>query len=1115
MAAHLTKEEYIRKHQNEISLGPFFYGLSRANTHRILFVCMFACILGLLSAIFMLSMGHRAFIFYNPYLQLLESKFANAMPAMIVICGVIGLYTFSVGVISCWTMTFVNFAWQYTFKIKLNFIIFKVFLVVTGVFVFSSMMLVAACVSEVRQMTDGFKKALKMYRIDPDVRIIFDRMQSNLECCGNTNFKDWFYSPWYPNHFKSPTSARLQSILNTTKVLYMQDTPYSCCDMNQLRPCIHKNIFKNYFHASYNFETSFSIHKIGCDLVFKNRYLRFIQTSVTIPFAIALAAVLICLPLCIVVSYSKNFVMTEDEFWDAKRDKMKASAVKYDKKTIDRFLGDDQVMSRSTASSSPARVVNIPTLSTSSLSSASEKTPLITVPPKTDPKMKESKPMFKPNEKSFSPTSESSRSASSSPTSAKKYFENDRKNDLAKIKSTKAEVSPSTTASKSPKMSLKNFLSKLKSKKANKPSSQLSSSESSNILKSPNTPKSPEIGIKKPTPGPTGQLPSASPSSSSSGRSLLAVDNKNARENVINNNKPVIDNKTSHIKLSAPKSLNTPKIYDSKTVRLNNLKKVEPLSVTSSTISKPMTSSITSVTSLTEVTPKIEVQKNIPTESVNVPKLPTADNKAKNNKNTEFNNNIGNNFDSSKSNNSTLSVTYDDSSTESIIKHTGNRLKVASNTTKTSANNNNILVSSFDNLKDDPSITTTSTLAGKTDSKISTSKLTGGKTIARPTLSSFSSETTSNLNSTVNIISDVTESSTSTGIKDTVTTITESAKNDDNNISNFTSSIQSSRWSRDSDDFDSPISESVKEREKNLSMQNLLTGSSNVLQPRESDSNTGKNGKEISSPNKQTDNSTTKKNVKTKLGAKVRTNKSNNNTNKDVQPTNEDANCKNSDVFMKKNLKLNSRKLKTNKSKNNNNVIIIKPETIQKLPDFVPPPKPILKDRIRQIADLTMPEDNSMLTSLDNQSNSNSGSITISIPTFRSKLSVKQESDENRYSQFSFEPMDTITKPSKGPINPPIYSNQDFLFDDEDREKDDDELGGLKNYLKYKKERMSNRDEGDYCANIREKNMFITKNFLNSRKLNLSKCFDTIGSSENFSRDALSKRSSKERFLFK
>lgn len=57
---------------------------------------------------------------------------------------------------------------------------------------------------------------------------------------------------------------KFSSIFSTKQPYLNDDAPYSCCDPNKTRPCIHHHIHDNDLHFNYDFKTELTLYKTGC-----------------------------------------------------------------------------------------------------------------------------------------------------------------------------------------------------------------------------------------------------------------------------------------------------------------------------------------------------------------------------------------------------------------------------------------------------------------------------------------------------------------------------------------------------------------------------------------------------------------------------------------------------------------------------------------------------------------------------------------------------------------------------------------------------------------------------------------------------------------------------------
>jgi len=94
----------------------------------------------------------------------------------------------------------------------------------------------------------GLKRSISKFAHDVDTKMEMHKLQINFHCCGSSSFTDWFETNW-----KNGTGENSKT---------SEDVPWSCCDPNVFRPCIHDKI--KHKTSSYDPEKDLTIFQPGC-----------------------------------------------------------------------------------------------------------------------------------------------------------------------------------------------------------------------------------------------------------------------------------------------------------------------------------------------------------------------------------------------------------------------------------------------------------------------------------------------------------------------------------------------------------------------------------------------------------------------------------------------------------------------------------------------------------------------------------------------------------------------------------------------------------------------------------------------------------------------------------
>ncbi|XP_026674372.1 uncharacterized protein LOC113465078 [Ceratina calcarata] len=118
---------------------------------------------------------------------------------------------------------------------------------------------------------DGLAGAIERYSSDIAVKMRVDAVQTELECCGDNSYEDWFRVPWLRvsadgsedaetgPRLEEPSAVEEREEESTTPV----DVPFSCCSNDIPRPCVHHDVMSP--SAVYNYDPKhLTIATEGC-----------------------------------------------------------------------------------------------------------------------------------------------------------------------------------------------------------------------------------------------------------------------------------------------------------------------------------------------------------------------------------------------------------------------------------------------------------------------------------------------------------------------------------------------------------------------------------------------------------------------------------------------------------------------------------------------------------------------------------------------------------------------------------------------------------------------------------------------------------------------------------
>ncbi|XP_014051877.1 peripherin-2 [Salmo salar] len=132
----------------------------------------------------------------------------------------------------------------------------------------------------------GLKNGIRFYK-DTDTpgrcfqKQTIDRLQMEFQCCGNTDFKDWFEVQWISNRYLDFSSKEVKDrVKSNVDGRYLFDgVPFSCCNPSSPRPCIQDRLTNNSAHYNYEHQTEeLNIYIRGCREALVNYYMGLMNT---------------------------------------------------------------------------------------------------------------------------------------------------------------------------------------------------------------------------------------------------------------------------------------------------------------------------------------------------------------------------------------------------------------------------------------------------------------------------------------------------------------------------------------------------------------------------------------------------------------------------------------------------------------------------------------------------------------------------------------------------------------------------------------------------------------------------------------------------------------------
>lgn len=100
----------------------------------------------------------------------------------------------------------------------------------------------------------GISEAMANYSSNSFYKMKIDRLQIEFNCCGSKKYDEWYNISWLDDKLAKGAS----------KDNSVGNTPFSCCSINSIFPCIHHNIENTGKNYLYTPEQNLSISTDGC-----------------------------------------------------------------------------------------------------------------------------------------------------------------------------------------------------------------------------------------------------------------------------------------------------------------------------------------------------------------------------------------------------------------------------------------------------------------------------------------------------------------------------------------------------------------------------------------------------------------------------------------------------------------------------------------------------------------------------------------------------------------------------------------------------------------------------------------------------------------------------------
>lgn len=142
-------------------------------------------------------------------------------------------------------------------KKKINWFLFLC-IVVSLVMIVITLVLVISIIAHIYHahegLHNGITEAMMNYSGNSVYKKQIDRLQIEFQCCGSKKYDEWYTITWYDkNLLKNSETDNSEG-----------NTPFSCCSMASIFPCIHHNIERTGKVYLYTPEQNLSISTRGC-----------------------------------------------------------------------------------------------------------------------------------------------------------------------------------------------------------------------------------------------------------------------------------------------------------------------------------------------------------------------------------------------------------------------------------------------------------------------------------------------------------------------------------------------------------------------------------------------------------------------------------------------------------------------------------------------------------------------------------------------------------------------------------------------------------------------------------------------------------------------------------
>ncbi|KAJ8913475.1 hypothetical protein NQ315_013855 [Exocentrus adspersus] len=161
-------------------------------------------------------------------------------------------------IIDCALLYFTYKLFDVEKKPRINKILF-ILLMISLTLMFVILLLLIVIIKHIygthEEIHNGIIEAMNNYAGDSKFKKQIDMLQIEFQCCGSKKYVEWYNISWYDSSLVKSSNASDNS---------QGHTPFSCCAISSIFPCIHHNIENTGKAYLYTPELNLSISTDGC-----------------------------------------------------------------------------------------------------------------------------------------------------------------------------------------------------------------------------------------------------------------------------------------------------------------------------------------------------------------------------------------------------------------------------------------------------------------------------------------------------------------------------------------------------------------------------------------------------------------------------------------------------------------------------------------------------------------------------------------------------------------------------------------------------------------------------------------------------------------------------------